>query len=44
MMLVNSLLSHANDNGWEEFVGELEQLDIRQAFIVSKKKIHLKCK
>lgn len=34
-MLINSLLSHANDDGWEEFVAELEQLNIRQAFIVS---------
>ncbi|KAF7770389.1 hypothetical protein Agabi119p4_6363 [Agaricus bisporus var. burnettii] len=35
MMLINSLLSHANDDGWEEFVAELEQLNIRQAFIRS---------
>lgn len=36
MMLINSLLSHANDARWEEFIAELERLNVRRAVIVSK--------
>ncbi len=35
MMLINSLLSHANDSRWEEFIAELERLNVRRAVIVS---------
>ncbi|TFK75020.1 hypothetical protein BDN72DRAFT_955358 [Pluteus cervinus] len=31
MMLINSLLSHASDTRWEEFIGELERLNVRKA-------------
>lgn len=34
-MLINSLLSHANDARWEEFIAELERLNVRRAVIVS---------
>ncbi|KAF8637644.1 hypothetical protein AX17_002712 [Amanita inopinata Kibby_2008] len=33
MMLINSLLSHASDNRWEEFIDELERLNIRKAVV-----------
>ncbi|KDQ61372.1 hypothetical protein JAAARDRAFT_190152 [Jaapia argillacea MUCL 33604] len=33
MMLINSLLSHATDARWEEFIGELERLNVRKAVI-----------
>ncbi|KAG5637290.1 hypothetical protein H0H81_005085 [Sphagnurus paluster] len=33
MMLINSLLSHASDNRWEEFMGELERLNVRKAVV-----------
>lgn len=36
-MLINSLLSHANDSRWEEFIAELERLNVRRAVIVSSK-------
>lgn len=35
MMLINSLLSHASDTRWEEFISELERLNVRKAVIVS---------
>ncbi|KXN92416.1 Engulfment and cell motility protein 1 [Leucoagaricus sp. SymC.cos] len=35
MMLINSLLSHANDARWEEFIAELERLNVRRAVIRS---------
>lgn len=35
VMLINSLLSHANDARWEEFIAELERLDVRRAVIRS---------
>lgn len=35
MMLINSLLAHVNDTRWEEFIGELERLNVRKAVIVS---------
>ena len=34
-MLINSLLSHASDTRWEEFISELERLNVRKAVIVS---------
>jgi engulfment/cell motility protein 1 len=34
MMLINSLLSHASDERWEEFIGELERLNVRKAVVV----------
>ncbi|KAH7913831.1 ELMO/CED-12 family-domain-containing protein [Hygrophoropsis aurantiaca] len=33
MMLINSLLSHVNDDSWDEFISELEQLNVRKAVI-----------
>ncbi|EGN96731.1 hypothetical protein SERLA73DRAFT_75603 [Serpula lacrymans var. lacrymans S7.3] len=33
MMLINSLLSHVNDTRWEEFISELERLNVRKAVI-----------
>lgn len=36
MMLINSLLAHVNDTRWEEFIGELERLNVRKAVIVSR--------
>lgn len=36
MMLINSLLAHASDPRWDEFIAELEQLKVRNAVIVSK--------
>ncbi|KAG6812771.1 hypothetical protein H0H92_000541 [Tricholoma furcatifolium] len=33
MMLINSLLSHVNDSWWEEFIAELERLNVRKAVI-----------
>lgn len=35
MMLINSLLAHASDARWEEFIAELERLNVRKAVIVS---------
>jgi len=34
MMLINSLLSHASDTYWDEFISELERLNVRRAVIV----------
>ncbi|KAF8159524.1 ELMO/CED-12 family-domain-containing protein [Crassisporium funariophilum] len=33
MMLINSLLSHASDARWEEFICELERLNVRKAVV-----------
>ncbi|KAG5724910.1 Engulfment and cell motility protein 1 [Termitomyces sp. T112] len=33
MMLINSLLTHASDSWWEEFIDELEKLNVRKAVI-----------
>ncbi|KAG6886236.1 hypothetical protein C0993_010798 [Termitomyces sp. T159_Od127] len=33
MMLINSLLMHASDSWWEEFVDDLERLNVRKAVI-----------
>ena len=33
-MLINSLLSHASDARWEEFIAELERLNVRKAVVV----------
>ncbi|KAJ3510838.1 hypothetical protein NLJ89_g4449 [Agrocybe chaxingu] len=33
MMLINSLLSHASDARWEEFISELERLNVRKAVV-----------
>jgi engulfment and cell motility protein 1 len=35
MMLVNTLLSHATDDHWEELTSELERHNIRKAVTVS---------
>ena len=34
MMLINSLLSHVSDSRWDEFIGDLERLNVRKAVIV----------
>lgn len=34
MMLINSLLAHASDSRWEEFISELERLNVRKAVVV----------
>lgn len=34
MMLINSLLAHASDDRWEEFISELERLNVRKAVVV----------
>jgi engulfment/cell motility protein 1 len=34
MMLINSLLSNADDDRWEEFIDELERLNVRKAVVV----------
>jgi len=34
MMLINSLLSNADDDRWQEFVDELERLNVRKAVVV----------
>jgi len=34
MMLINSLLAHASDSRWEEFISELEKLNVRKAVVV----------
>lgn len=34
LMLINSLLSHVNDVRWDEFISELEQLNVRKAVTV----------
>ena len=33
-MLINSLLAHASDTHWEEFISEIERLDVRRAVVV----------
>ncbi|KAL4078663.1 ELMO/CED-12 family-domain-containing protein [Scleroderma yunnanense] len=33
MMLINSLLSHVNDARWDEFITDLERLNVRKAVI-----------
>lgn len=35
MMLINSLLAHASEARWEEFIMELERLNVRKAVAVS---------
>lgn len=35
MMLINSLLAHASDTWWEEFIGEIERLNVPKAVVVS---------
>ena len=35
MMLINSLMAHASDTRWEEFIAEIERLNVRKAVIVS---------
>lgn len=34
MMLINSLLTHATDARWDEFIVDLERLNVRKAVIV----------
>lgn len=34
-MLINALLTHASDARWDEFIGELERLNVRKAVVVS---------
>lgn len=34
MMLINSLLAHADDTRWVEFIDELERLNVRRAVVV----------
>jgi engulfment/cell motility protein 1 len=34
MMLINSLLAHADDSRLEEFIGVLEELNVRKAVVV----------
>jgi hypothetical protein len=34
MMLINSLLSNADDDRWQEFIDELERLNVRKAVVV----------
>jgi engulfment/cell motility protein 1 len=34
MMLINSLLSNADDDRWEAFIDELERLNVRKAVVV----------
>lgn len=38
MMLINSLLSHVTEDRWEEFVSELDRLNVRKAVVVSQKR------
>lgn len=33
-MLINSLLSHVSDARWDEFIYEIERLNVRKAVIV----------
>ena len=35
MMLINALLTHVSDERWDEFIGELERLNVRKAVVVS---------
>lgn len=35
MMLINSLMAHASDSMWEEFISYLQQLNVNKAVIVS---------
>lgn len=34
-MLINSLMAHATDTRWEEFITAIERLNVRKAVIVS---------
>lgn len=34
MMLINSLLAHVTDDRWDEFIGELDRLNVRKAVVV----------
>lgn len=34
MMLINSLTAHASDHQWEEYIAEMERLNVRKAVIV----------
>ena len=40
-MLINSLLSQVNDARWDEFIFELEQLNVRKAVVVSQIQVHI---
>lgn len=42
MMLINSLLSHASDLRWEEFIAEMERLNMRKAVVVRQLSFHLR--
>ncbi len=33
-MLINSLLAHASDSRWEQFISEMERLHVRKAVVV----------
>ncbi|KAJ2934854.1 hypothetical protein H1R20_g2277, partial [Candolleomyces eurysporus] len=33
MMLINALLTHVSDERWDEFIGELERLNVRKAVV-----------
>lgn len=33
-MLINSLLAHASNFRWEEFISEFEKLNVRKAVVV----------
>ncbi|KAK0202694.1 ELMO/CED-12 family-domain-containing protein [Desarmillaria ectypa] len=33
MMLINSLLAHASDSRWEEFISEMERFNVRKAVV-----------
>ena len=34
MMLINSLMAHSSDGYWEEFIANLERLNVRKSVIV----------
>jgi engulfment/cell motility protein 1 len=40
MMLINSLLSHVTDARWEEFISDLERLNVRKAVVVGSHASH----
>lgn len=42
MMLINSLLSHASDLRWEEFIAEMERLNLRKAVVVPQLAPHMR--
>lgn len=41
LMLINSLLSHVDDARWDEFISELEHLNVRKAVIVGQIYTHI---